>query len=146
MSDYVREKVIRFKPSDEQFQAFRKKYGIDGFYDAECVPELETLFSPRQRTHIFEPAPTEENYLDFVLEYSYGEDEGDWGKVRNLLPSEQAAAIKLFQKVIPDATAWNMRVVEFCWYNCSEAPGYFELEDDLFYKSCEKEIYPWYEE
>jgi hypothetical protein len=28
----------------------------------------------------------------------------------------------------------DVRLVEFCWYNCSEAPDYYDEENDDFYK------------
>ncbi len=35
---------------------------------------------------------------------------------------------KLYEKTIkPNVKADDLRAVDFCWYNCSEAPLYFDV-------------------
>lgn len=78
----------------------------------------------------FAKAPVEEeNYLDYVLEskVSYGED---WGKSRYLTDNEAVKYLALFSQIYPDVEIKDLRAVEFCWYDCSEAPLYFNVAEE----------------
>jgi hypothetical protein len=35
---------------------------------------------------------------------------------------------------MPDAEFSAIRLVEFCWYNCCEAPDYYDYDEDDFYE------------
>lgn len=78
----------------------------------------------------FAKAPVEEeNYLDYVLEskVSYGED---WEKSRYLTDNEAVKYLALFSQIYPDVERKDLRAVEFCWYDCSEAPLYFNVVEE----------------
>lgn len=85
----------------------------------------------------FEIAPTEKLFIDYNLPCS-NDAEGDWGKVRTLSTSEYSKYEKLFNELFgyqlrcyPD----DFRLVEYCWYDCSEAPDYFDestYHDDFY--------------
>ena len=115
MSDYRYMRVIRCKVD-------MNKIGVSSIWDLENkFPELFDISLPRY----FEKAPVEEeNYLDYVLEskVSYGED---WGKSRYLTANEAVKYLALFSQIYPD-----VRAVEFCWYDCSEAPLYFNVVEE----------------
>jgi hypothetical protein len=89
----------------------------------------------------FQISPAEDEFIDFVLEYEWDSFCGDFGKVRDLYNIEKENFLPVFQRLNPDFTLENMdnvKVVEFCWYNCCEAPNYYDVEDD-FYKEIKRE-------
>ena len=72
----------------------------------------------------------------FVIEEEYGADCGEWGKVRELTLDEKIKYYPVFKKLYPDVDMNKVHLVEFCWYNCSEAPGYYSMDKgkDPFYE------------
>ena len=81
-------------------------------------------------------APTDGNFIDYKLEHSYGEDCGDWGRNRELYQEEKDKYRPIFEQIFPNIDMNKVRLVEYCWYNCSEAPDYYDdvNEKDGFYK------------
>lgn len=124
MSDYVKKKVLRVPITE-------KELCVKDFDELEKL--FPILFDWKKDTRKFEIAPTIKKFLDFVLEYEYGADCGEYGKVRELRLSEQVRFRPLFAEVFPTVVMDNVRVVEYCWYNCSEAPDYYANENDKFY-------------
>ena len=120
MSDYRYMRVIRCKVD-------MNKIGVSYIWDLEDkFPDLFDISLPRY----FVKAPVEEeNYLDYVLEskVSYGED---WGKSRYLTDNEAVKYLALFSQIYPDVERKDLRAVEFCWYDCSEAPLYFNVVEE----------------
>ena len=120
MSDYRYMRVIRCKVD-------MNKMGVSSIWDLEDkFPELFDISLPKY----FAKAPVEEeNYLDYVLEskVSYGED---WGKSRYLTDNEAVKYLALFSQIYPDVERKDLRAVEFCWYDCSEAPLYFNVVEE----------------
>lgn len=120
MSNYRYMRVIRCKVN-------MNKIGVSSIWNLEDkFPELFNINLPRY----FEKAPVEEeNYLDYVLEskVSYGED---WGKSRYLTDNEAVKYLALFSQIYPDVRKEDLRAVEFCWYDCSEAPLYFNVVEE----------------
>lgn len=120
MSDYRYMRVIRCKVN-------MNKIGVSSIWNLEDkFSELFNINLPRY----FEKAPVEEeNYLDYVLEskVSYGED---WGKSRYLTDNEAVKYLALFSQIYPDVRKEDLRAVEFCWYDCSEAPLYFNVVEE----------------
>ena len=57
-----------------------------------------------------------------------------YGKTRALTDREKAKYLPVFQQIDPDVNMNFVRLVEFCWYNCSEAPDYYDETDDPFYR------------
>lgn len=122
MNEYCHRKAIRFK-IDEELAC--KLLGVDDRWDIE-----ELLKAP------FEIAPTKEFFIDYNLPCS-NDTEGDWGKTRTLYQSEYNKYEKAFNELFGyqlRCYPTDFRVVEYCWYNCNEAPCYFDEFTDDFYK------------
>ena len=121
MSDSRYMRVIRCKVD-------MNKIGVSSIWDLEDkFPELFDISLPRY----FAKAPVEEeNYLDYVLESKVSYDDGDWGKARYLTDNEAVKYLALFSQIYPDVEIKDLRAVEFCWYDCSEAPLYFNVAEE----------------
>ena len=121
MSDYRYMRVIRCKVD-------MNKIGVSSIWDLENkFPDLFDMSLPRY----FEKAPVEEeNYLDYVLESKVSYDDGNWGKSRYLTNSEAVKYLALFSQIYPDVRKEDLRAVEFCWYDCCEAPLYFNVVEE----------------
>lgn len=120
MSDYRYMRVIRCKMD-------MNKAGLLSIWNLEDkFPDLFDISLPKY----FEKAPVEEeNYLDYVLESKVSYDE-DWGKSRYLTDNEAVKYLALFSQIYPDVERKDLRAVEFCWYDCSEAPLYFNVVEE----------------
>lgn len=121
MSDYKYMKVIRCKVNMD-------KIDVDSLWDLEDkFPDLFDLHLPNH----FEKAPVEEeNYLDYVYESKIDENNGDWGRSRYLTDNELNKYLTLFSQIYPDVKRDDLRAVEFCWYDCSEAPLYYDINEE----------------
>ena len=139
MSTYVREKVLRIPREKMNFahvvRKLEEKYpGEDvmddlGFYLESTLPDLFGYGD----AGMFQLSPTYEPFIDYVLEHEW-DCEGEYGKVRELYPSEKEKFRSTFEKIDPDINMDHVRLVEFCWYNGCEAPGYYNPMEDPFYK------------
>lgn len=130
MSDYVREKVLRLPLQQEDIDKILIKFNAKDLWDLYNVaPDLFDYRKDRK----FQKAPTISNFLDYVLDSDYGEDCGDWGKTRALTENEKTKYKSIFEQVLSDVDINKVRLVEFCWYNCSEAPDYYDEINDNFY-------------
>lgn len=90
------------------------------------------MFDPYGRKlHTLRFAPTERRFVDYLLEYD-GNSDGDYGKVRELYNSEKDRYRGIFQQLGP-IDMDKVRLVEFCWYNATDAPDYYDIESDPFY-------------
>lgn len=138
MSNYVREKVLRI-PMERIDLSYIKniisqKYPDENheddfsWYLESALPDVFDYATVGK----FQIAPTEENYIDYVLEYEWDAD-GEYGKTRALTENEKAKYLSTFQKIDPDINMSYVRLVEFCWYNCCEAPDYYDDTRDSFY-------------
>lgn len=84
----------------------------------------------------FQIAPTEDFFVDFVLNVDSGN--GDYGRNRELTSREFEKYVKIFRRIIPESEPIpydKLRLVEFCWYDASEAPDYFNestYHDDFY--------------
>lgn len=121
MSDYRYMRVIRCKMD-------MNKIGVLSIWGLEDkFPELFDI----SQSNYFEKAPVEEeNYLDYVLESKVSYDGGDWGKSRYLTDNEAVKYLALFSQIYPDVRKEDLRAVEFCWYDCSEASLYFNVVEE----------------
>lgn len=81
----------------------------------------------------FQFAPTETLYIDYVLDYEYDCD-GEYGKTRDLYPSEREKYLDKFLEVFDLIDMTDVRLVEFCWYNGTDAPDYYDPMEDPFYQ------------
>ena len=136
MSTYVREKVLRvpFKRVDLNYikSILAEKYND---YEDDFAWYLESEFSDvfdYATIGKFQVAPTEELFFDYVLDYEYDAD-GEYGKTRALTDNEKKKYLHVFQKIDPSINMDWVRLVEFCWYNGTEAPDYYDEVNDPFY-------------
>ena len=128
MSDYERNKALRLplekygyeedphKIESENPAAFNRRYGVDEKF--------------------FEVVGTDngKHYLDYVLESDYGADAGDFSKSRALSKREKYKYLGTFQQLIPNVNMDDVRLVEYCWYNCSEPMDIYNETTDPFYE------------
>jgi hypothetical protein len=139
MSTYVREKVLRIPRDKLSFTNIVKKLEekfpdediMDdfGYYIEEAFPDLFDYGTVNK----FQIAPTKEWFIDYVLDKEW-DCEGSYGKVRELYNSEKEKFRHVFQQLDPDINMNYVRLVEFCWYNGTEAPDYYDPTKDEFYK------------
>jgi hypothetical protein len=144
MSTYVREKVLRIP-----FEKLFKICSISDWFTSDDLDDMSWLLEKKFPNEFeyatvgkFQISPAEDEFIDFVLEYEWDSFCGDFGKVRDLYNIEKENFLPVFQRLNPDFTLENMdnvKVVEFCWYNCCEAPNYYDVEDDDFYKEIKRE-------
>ena len=133
MSTYVREKVLRVPM--ECIDMHYIKNIIAQKYEEDFALYLEKEFPDifdYATIGMFQIAPTEEPFFDYVLDYEYNAD-GEYGKTRALTDNEKRKYLPIFQKIDPSIDMNYVRLVEFCWYNGTEAPSYYNHINDPFY-------------
>lgn len=139
MSWYVRHKVLRI-PQDKLnmsvlLETVKEKFSGQNIEDdlwcyiEQCYPELVEYAEPGK----FYCAPTCEAFVDLMIERETDCD-GNWGKVRNLYETEKKTFEDMFKKLDPNVNMDDVKLVEFCWYNATEAPSYFDITKDKFYE------------
>lgn len=131
MSDYCRMKVLRV-PFEECNLGSPNDYDDIG-YDLYEKLGGELYYWGGKHEGKFDYAPTVKPFMDFVLEHEYDAGYGDWGKTRELYESEKLKYIEVFKKLNQNIDMDKVRLVEFCWYNSSEAPDYYDPAEDDFY-------------
>lgn len=132
MSDYVREKVVRL-PVD--VDKIRELYKVEDLWDLDEVPGLEDWFDFGSKEGKFHASSTGEDYIDYILEFSYGCGSGEWGRNRELTEKEKDKYEELFKIVVPWVERDKLKLVEYSWYNSCEAPDYYGFSDmDEFYE------------
>ena len=131
MSEYCHRKAVRMKISEEEAC---KIFNVNDSWDiAELLEKTE-----------FEIAPTREFFIDYKLPCS-NDAEGDWGKVRTLNMTEFLKYAPEFCELLNHRgiDKSELRLVEYCWYDCSEAPDYFDESTyhDYFYDEVQLKSY-----
>ena len=132
MSDYVRIKAVRYKPTEANL----KEINNDLLSLEDKFPKF---FNYKRETGRFSIEGTDKcTYVDFLVEYEYGTSEGEHYQARTCTPGEAAIFSKLIDRLFPESGCHmaNLRVVEYAWYNGVEPEDCFEVEDD-FSKSVE---------
>lgn len=128
MSTYVREKVLRI-PMEKLNIKFTEEEEDDlGWAVEKRFPEIFDYGTEGK----FQLAPTESLFVDFLLDKEWDAD-GEYGKTRSLTENEKLKYLPKFQQIDPDVNMDDVRLVEFCWYNCCEAPDYYDHMNDPFY-------------
>lgn len=133
MSCYCKMKVLRI-PYKPEAWGWKDPDPGDFSWDWDYVEKhfSEDVFNPyRREVHTFTFAPTESAFVDYILEYD-GDSDGEYGKVRELYDSEKDKYRDIFQQ-LGTIDMNKVRLVEFCWYNATEAPDYYDIESDPFY-------------
>lgn len=140
MSDYVKYKVLRKPLTSSAVDELAKRVATELEQTEDYVKDDLTWCTERAFPELFSYgecgkfmfAPTCDTFLDYVIDHEYGA-EGEYGKIRDLYEGEKAKYLSVFQKVLPDTDMEDVRLIEYCFYNCCEAPDYYELKDDPFY-------------
>lgn len=120
MGEYCHRKAVRLKIDEERAC---KLFGVEDKWDIENLLEAP-----------FEIAPTNEFYIDYNLPHGYSD--GDWSKSRTLRDTEFYKYEKIFGELFNYQIRFypsDFRVVEYCWYDNSEAPDCFDESIDDFY-------------
>ena len=131
MSCYCKMKVLRIPYEPKAWGWGDLSLGEDS-WDYVEKHFSEDVFDPYGRKlHTFTFAPTESPSVDYILEYN-GDSDGEYGKVRELYDSEKDKYRDIFQQ-LGTIDMDKVRLVEFCWYNATEAPDYYDIESDPFY-------------
>ncbi len=68
------------------------------------------------------------NYIDWVYYSTYGEGSDDFGNVRMLTQRELNVIKPYFDKLGIDYKDEDLRLVDYCYYNCCEAPDYYDIK------------------
>lgn len=136
MSTYVREKVLRV-PVERVDLHYIKNILANKYddYEDDFIWYLENEFPDvfgYATIGKFQTSPTEIPFFDYVLDYEYDAD-GEYGKTRALTDNEKRKYLPMFQKLDPSINMDWVRLVEFCWYNGTEAPDYYDNTKDSFY-------------
>lgn len=139
MSDYVRNKAVRYLPTAANLAELGIT-DIEDLADIEDREEFKGLFG-RRANPFFDTVNTigegwvSHWYIDYVLRYDYGDECGEFGKIRRLYDSELDKYTEKFKAIFKNSeiVRENFRLVDYCWYNCSEPPDYFDETKDEFY-------------
>lgn len=127
MSDYCKIKCIRCRITDKNFS----EYGIDDEDTYELVSRIIEKYPNETYIEKIGAAPTEGAYIDLVLDTNFPADCGDYGYCKPLTHAELELYYPLFKKIL-NVEPWELCNVEYCWYNCCEAPDYYETYETEF--------------
>lgn len=128
MSDYVHNKVVRLPFPKE----IMDKCDADSADD--CEPYLKELLGElfdRRKTNSFQIECTHDGYyIDWVYYSTYGEESGDFGFARMLTQKELDVIKPYFNKLEVSYKDEDLRVVDYCYYNCCEPTDYYKIKDE----------------
>lgn len=126
MSDYVKIKAIRLPIPQEILD---KCDDLEEYFEQQ----LGDLFNDCHQTGRFTIEYTDNNkYLDYVLDYEYGVDCGDYGFAFNLNDSDKVKYVPLFKNIGYKFHIGDLRKVVYCYYNGCEPLDYYDVSEDLF--------------
>lgn len=129
MSDYVHNRVVRL-PLPEQIISKCDTENDDpyDFYETYLKDLLGELWG---RNNKFTLTLTDKAYyIDWVYYHSYGEESGDFGFSRLLTEKELRVIKPYFNKLCVDYKDEDLRVVDYCYYNCCDEPDYYSIEEN----------------
>lgn len=117
-------------------KAVRLKIDLDTAKHIFNVDDKWDIIELLEKTK-FSVAPTEAMFIDLELKTDT-DLEGDWGRSRELYPTEFIKYLNIFREIIPETiniTPENLRLVEYCFYDSCDAPDYFDQNTvrDTFY-------------
>ncbi len=129
MSDYVRAKVIRYP-----LNSFYKKMGFKNSEELESffekIDKNFEAYSSKLDTFTLEYTYGNHKsyiYLDYILNYEYGSDMGDYGMAYELTEGQKEKWKDKFSKYLKDIDKDKFRLVEYCYYNGCDCPDYYEI-------------------
>ncbi len=131
MSDYERNKVLRYPLQEKDYN----RYELTSDNIEEIEDKFKSLFDHRNSSRYFELDccyGTSQRYLDYNIYHSYGDESGDFGQSRELYDSEKEKYLPIFQQIIPDIDMNLVKLIDYCWYNCTESPDYYS--ENSFYE------------
>jgi len=120
MSDYVHKKVVRLPLPNE----------IKGKGKDDVWEYLKDLLGELWDKHFVLEYTDKGYYIDWVYYHTYGEESGDWGNVRLLTEKEFNVIKPYFDKLCVNYKYEDLRLVDYCYYNCCEPPDYYEIKND----------------
>lgn len=127
MSDYVYKKVVRLPFPKE----IKEKCNTNDVWD--CEPYLKELLGElwdnRKKNYFSLECTDNGYYIDWVYYSTYGEKSGDFGFVRLPTQNELDVIKPYFNKLGVTYKDEDLRVVNYCYYNCCEAPDYYNIEN-----------------
>ena len=127
MSDYVHNKVVRLPFPQE----IKERCNTNDVWD--CEPYLKELLGEfwdyRKKNHFSLECTDNGDYIDWVYYSTYGEESGDFGFVRLLTQKELDVIKPYFDKLGVTYKDEDLRVINYCYYNCCEAPDYYNIEN-----------------
>lgn len=128
MSDYQHEKVVRLPFPESILNNFKTEDPND------CEEFLKNRLGNLWRNdakNSFKLGYSDESYyIDWLYYYSFGEQSGDWGSVRLLTEKELNTIRPYFNKLGVVYDDKDLRLVDYCYYNCSEPNDYYSLSID----------------
>lgn len=128
MSDYVHKKVVRLPFPDEIMSTCNAEEVCD--CEGYLKEKLGDLWNIRGKNS-FELEFTDKRcYIDWVYYHTYGEESGDWGKARILTENELNVIKPYFDKLEVNYKDEDLRVVDYCYYNCCECTDYYDIDGD----------------
>jgi len=128
MSDYKHEKVIRLPFP----KSIIEKYNAEDPYECEeyFKEKIGDLWDNRSKNSFKLGYSDEAFYIDWLYYSTYGEESGDWGNVRLLTKKELEVIKPYFDKLGVVYKDEDLRLVDYCYYNCCEPSDYYELSGD----------------
>ena len=127
MSDYVHNKVVRL-PFPKEIKELCNTNDAD-----DCEPYLKELLGElwdyRKKNHFSLVCTDNGYYIDWVYYSTYGKESGDFGFARLLTQKELDIIKPHFDKLKVNYKDEDLRVVDYCYYNCCEAPDYYNIEN-----------------
>ena len=127
MSDYVHKKVVRLLFPKE----IKEKCNTNNVWD--CEPYLKELlgelFDDQKKPHFSLECTENGYYIDWVYYSTYGEESGSFGFARLLTKKELNVIKPYFDKLFVDYKDKDLRVVNYCYYNCCDAPDYYDIQN-----------------
>ena len=138
MSAFCRTKAVMYPIGDrDAVDALCRSLGAEDRFDLEELkPEL--FESDGDRPHFeFEVMATVDKgfkytyYLSYVLFYKYGAGCGEFGRSRFLSLTEQEKYRAVFEQVLPEVDVNKLKYVDYCYYNASESPDFYNAQDEF---------------
>lgn len=144
MSDYVHKIAIRYKLSKE----FLDKYTDPKYEDIDAIQiekdlKLEDFNEKyKDKNYKFDLSygynydrenkdDRSEHYIDITTYYTYGEDCGDYAFSKYLNRTETNEFFPIFKKMFPEINKRDLRRVNYCYYNGSDAPACYDTDEEF---------------
>lgn len=125
MSDYEHIKAVRLPfPKELLSKCNANEVGDCELYLKQKLGKLWD----NQNHNSFEIGFSDKNYyIDWVYHNTYGEKSSDFGNVRLLTQKELKIIKPIFDKLEIKYKDEDLRLVDYCYYNCCEPPDYYDI-------------------